>query len=269
MIIRLLAMLLGSVIATATHAQTPTTRDSAKSETTYAASGDASSFETSVPFGVGERLAYDVKFGALKVGSGYMEVTDLAEVRGRPAYHTTFRVSGGTFFYKVNDRYESWFDASSLASLRYFQDIDEGSYERERRFEIYPDRRVYTENGGEEKPTVPFPLDDGSFLYFVRSIPLTVGQTYEFNRYFRPDRNPVRLRVVRKERITVPAGTFNTIVIQPSIKTKGIFSEGGHAEIWISDDENRVMVQMKSQLKFGSLNLYLRSLKPGEKTVGR
>jgi hypothetical protein len=220
-----------------------------------------------VPFEVGERLAYDVKFGALRVGSGYMEVKDVTDIRGRPAYHTVFTVRGGTFFYKVNDRYESWFDTRNLASLRYHQDIDEGSYERERRFEIFPDRGVYTENEGKEKTSVDLPLDDGSFLYFIRTIPLEVGATYEFNRYFRPDRNPVTIRVLRRERVKVPAGTFDAVVIQPIIKSKGIFSEGGRAEIWISDDDRRMILQLKSNLKFGSLNLYLRSVRQGSETT--
>ena len=90
-------------------------------------------------------------------------------------------------------------------------------------------------------------------------MPLEVGKTYTFDRYYKPDRNPVTLRVLRKERVTVPAGTFDAVVVQPVIKTKGIFSEGGQAEVWISDDARRMIVQMKSQLKFGSLNLYLRS----------
>ena len=48
-------------------------------------------------------------------------------------------------------------------------------------------------------------------------------------------------------------------MLQPIIKTSGIFSEGGQAEIWLSDDDKRMMLQMKSRLSFGSLNLYLRS----------
>jgi hypothetical protein len=38
-----------------------------------------------------------------------------------------------------------------------------------------------------------------------------------------------------------------------------VFSEDGHAEIWLTDDDRRLMVQMKSRMKVGSLNLYLRS----------
>ena len=212
-------------------------------------------------FGIGEKLTYDVRFGPLRVGQASMEVLGIERLRGRDAYHTRFLLRGGTVFYRVNDRYESWFDARTLESLRYAQQIDQGTYERERLFEMYPERRTYTENGApEQKPSVADPLDDGSFLYFLRTIPLEVGTTYEFNRYFRPDRNPVRVTVLRRERITVPAGTFDAIVVRPTIKTSGIFSEGGRAEVWFAADSTRRMLQMKSRLSFGSLNLYLKSV---------
>ena len=218
-----------------------------------------------VPFGVGERLEYDVRFGSLRVGNAHMEVVALDNLRGRPAWHTAFWVQGGNFLYRVNDVYESWMDAETLSSLRFVQELEEGGKDTERRFEIYPERSVFVQTSKKpatEEPSVSQPLDDGSFLYFVRTIPLVVGQTYDFNRYFRPDRNPVRIRVLRKERIKVPAGTFDAIVIQPVIKTKGIFSENGHAEIWLSDDERHIMLQLKSKLSFGSLNLYLKSFFP-------
>ncbi|NUP56316.1 MAG: DUF3108 domain-containing protein [Gemmatimonadaceae bacterium] len=218
-----------------------------------------------VPFGVGERLEYDVKFGKLRVGSGSMEVADVQEVRGRSSWHTIFQVRGGTFFYRVNDQYESWIDRHSGNSLRFKQDLNEGRRDVERAFEIFPERAAFLENGVDTLQTsVKNPLDDGSFLYFLRTIPLAVGETYVFERYFRPDRNPVTIKVLRKERIEVPAGQFDAIVVQPVIKTSGIFSENGHAEIWLSDDENRIMLQMKSGLSFGSLNLYLKSYRPAQ-----
>jgi hypothetical protein len=214
-----------------------------------------------VPFGVGERLEYEVKVSGIRVGAGFMEVSQIASIRGREAWHTSFGIKGRLAFFGVNDRYESWFDTRSLASLRYHQDIDEGSYERTSRFEIYPDRRVFVDSKGAEFPTVENPLDDGSFLYFLRTIPLEVGREYTFDRYFRVDRNPVRIKVLRRDRVSVPAGTFDAIVVQPIIKTKGIFSENGRAEVWLSDDEHRIVLQMKSRFSRFSLNLHLKSFR--------
>lgn len=216
----------------------------------------------SVPFGAGERADYSVKYGPFSVGSGAMEVIGMDTIRGFQAWHTIFRIRGGVPGFRVNDRMESWIDVVSLASLRHRQELSEGSRERERQFEIFPEKGTYTEDGGEHKPTVAFPLDDGSFLYFLRTIPLEIGKEYSFDRYFRPDRNPVRIQVLRRETIKVPAGTFETVVIRPIINARGVFSENGRAEVWLTADDKRLMVQMKSHLKFGSLSLYLKSYRP-------
>jgi hypothetical protein len=216
-----------------------------------------------VPFDTGEKLTFDVRFGGLKVGTGRMEVVGMQDVRGREAWHTRFTVKGGIPFYRVNDRMESWIDTRTFESLRFVQDLEEGRRDKERTFEIYPDLATYSENGANSTPSVEDPLDDAAFMYFVRTISLEVGKTYDFNRYFRPDRNPVQIRVLRKDTINVPAGRFQTVVIQPVIKSKGIFSEKGHAEMWLTDDPRRLLVQMKTDLSIGSLSLYLRGYVPG------
>jgi predicted ATP-binding protein involved in virulence len=92
----------------------------------------------------------------------------------------------------------------------------------------------------------------------MRSVPLEVGKTYEFNRYYHVDRNPVVIQVVRKERIKVPAGEFDAIVVKPIIKSKGLFSENGQAEVWFSDDSSRTLLRLKSKLSFGTLYLELK-----------
>jgi hypothetical protein len=211
---------------------------------------------------VGERLDYDVKFGKLRVGHGSMEVRETTDVRGREAWHTVFAIRGGVPFFRVDDRLESWIDTRSFATLRIAQQTSEGRYHRERQVELFPERATMLRSGeaAEEEPTVEQPLDEGALLYYLRTLPLKVGDRYSLDSYYRPDRNPVRLDVIRRERIQVPAGTFETIVIRPTIKSSGIFSENGRAEVWVTDDERRLMVQMTAKLSFGTLHLSLREI---------
>ncbi|HEY5544459.1 MAG TPA: DUF3108 domain-containing protein [Gemmatimonadaceae bacterium] len=202
-----------------------------------------------VPFGAGERMEYVVKLGWMNPGRGSMEIVGVEDVRGRPAVHTRFQLKGRALFFSANYLLESWVDQATFTSLRFTQDNDDDASEKDKVYEIFPDRQTYRVNSGDEMPSVTDPLDEGALLYFVRTMDLEVGRTYELNRYFRPDRNPVIVKVLRKERIKVPAGTYNTIVIQPIIKSKGIFSEGGQAQIFLSDDKDRVMIQMRVRLK--------------------
>jgi len=163
---------------------------------------------------------------------------------------------------------ESWFDTSTLSSRRFVQKINEVNYHTERYYDIYPERAAMQKRGNAEEASVSDPLDDASFLYFVRTVPLDVGQTYVFNRYFRPDRNPVIVKVLRKERVTVPAGSFDAVVIQPIIKSQGLFAEGGEAVMWISDDARRMMVRFHAKVPLlRTLDLYLQSYQPPTETA--
>jgi hypothetical protein len=111
------------------------------------------------------------------------------------------------------------------------------------------------------------PLDDGSFIYAVRAAAIEVGETRREDRYFRPDRNPVVLTGLRRESISVPAGTYSAVVVAPSIRTKGMFSEGGEAQVWFSDDERRVPLQVKSRFGGISITLALQSITLGDDTT--
>jgi hypothetical protein len=224
----------------------------------------AQNTRTSVPFVVGEELTYKATFGKLHAGTARMRVDCIDVVRGRPAYHLIFTIDGGIPFFRVHDRYESWVDVETLSSLRHRQQVSEGRYRRMTTYEIYPERAAYQKNDDSLVASVSNPLDDGSFIYAVRAAAVKVGETRQEDRYFRPDRNPVVFAGLRKETVSVPAGTYSAVVVAPTIRTKGMFAEGGEAQVWFSDDDRRYPVQLKS--KFGGLTitLALQSVTSGE-----
>jgi hypothetical protein len=176
----------------------------------------------------------------------------------------------------VRDVLESWLDVRTLESLRYMQDSRQGDRQAKDSIEIIPERGIYQETewrrkGTEEwsirtKPdsaTVADPLDETSFLYYVRTQTLAANQTYSYNRYYKPSRNPVQLNVLRREKIKVPAGTFSAVVVRPIFQSKGVFGQNGRAEVWFTDDARRYMVRLETSLVFGSISLQLRELQPG------
>ena len=235
---------------------------SATAQTDSTATAPVTSSTKPMPFGTGERMEYVAKYGFQHIGRGSMEIVGVEDVRGRPAVHTNFQLKGRYLFFSANYVLESWVDQSSFTSMRFTQDNDEDASEKDKVYEIFGERQTYSVNNGPELPSVADPLDEGALLYFVRTMDLEVGKTYELNRYFRPDRNPVIVKVIKEETITVPAGKFSTIVIQPIIKSKGIFSDKGEARIWLSNDKDRVMVQMRVKLKVATINLQLTSHRP-------
>jgi len=213
-----------------------------------------------VPFAVGEELVFHAKFGILPAGTARMRVEGIDSVRGRAAYHVVFALDGGIPFFRVHDRYESWIDVHTLSSLRHRQHISEGRYKRNTTYEIFPDRAEFQKDSEPVQPSVSNPLDDGSFIYAVRVAGVRVGETLRDDRYFRPDRNPVVLTGLREDTVTVGAGTFATTVVRPTIKTGGIFSENGEAQVWFTNDERRLPVRLETRFSRFSLTLSLESV---------
>ncbi|HEX9728141.1 MAG TPA: DUF3108 domain-containing protein [Gemmatimonadales bacterium] len=207
---------------------------------------------------VGERLEYDAKFGILNLGRAEMSVVGIDTVRQQEALHIRFLIEGGNFLYRLHNVWDSWVAPGEFASLRFLQDHDEGGRRYRNAYEIFPDSGTYRQNGADSLlPTSVLPLDDAAFFYFVRTTPLEPGERYEYNRYFKPDRNPVVLEVIGRDTIDVPAGRFATLVVKPIIKGGGIFKEGAEGRMWISDDDRRIIVQIKSKFYFGSLTFRL------------
>jgi hypothetical protein len=267
------ARLLTCVVVAAAHvavaapaaplAAQPATARSAAAESSVATPTGRRVRPAAVPFGVGEVLTYRASFGGLPVGTARLTVVGIDTVRGRLAWHLTFTIDGGPPFFRVHDRYESWVDVETLASLRYHQRIREGGYQRRTNYEILAESGQYRKNDEPLQPTVRRPLDDGSFLYAVRVDGVRVGEVIRDDRYFVPDRNPVVLTGLRRDTVKVGAGRFPTIVVKPAIKTKGIFAEDGEAQVWFSDDADRFPVQVKSSFAGLSLSLSLQTVVRG------
>jgi hypothetical protein len=219
-----------------------------------------------VPFGVGERLDYRVTYGLLgTVGQSSLVISSIDTLRGAPAYHIDFRLKGAVTFAKVDDHFQSWLDVERLHSHRFDQNQQEVNYKRHRVLDFLPAERIWKRLDNDETGPLATeqPLDEISFLYYVRTLPLVVGETYTLDLYYKESGNPVVVKVLRTEKIKVPAGEFETLVVQPLINTSKMFSEGGKAEVYFTNDERRLIVQLKTKFSIGTLNLQLRSYTPG------
>jgi hypothetical protein len=231
-----------------------------------AAGGARAADAQRLPFGPGEHAVYEVRLGAFPAGTGTLSVTGRETVDGEQTLHTVMTLRGGNAFYRLNNRYESWFDTDGLFSRRFHKNTHEGRSRRNRTYYFNPERRTFRREN-DQTGTLPTsePLDDLSFLYFARTLPLEPGATYRLPRYFKADGNPVVIQVLRRETIRVPAGQFRAIVVRPIIQTDGMFSQGGNAEVYFSDDQHRIPVFIRTEAGWlpASITMRLRSFRPG------
>ena len=182
------------------------------------------------PFAHGEVLSYRAvssRFGTF--GTGTLRV-DGEELRGRSTLRLSFDFKGRVGPFRVEDQTRSWLDAGEMASLRYTKRERSPLGSRNEEVDIVP---------GEHK------LDELSFLYHVRCLPLEDGKTYSLALHFDPARNPVVVRVLRRERTTVPAGEFATVVVEMKVKDSR-FGGNGTLVLHLTDDETRVPVRIES-----------------------
>jgi hypothetical protein len=224
---------------------------------------------------IGERMEYSVTWEGIRLGSGSLSVEAIDTLQNRAVYRVALEMEGGPPFYRVEDRIVSWIQPVPYRSLQFAQNQKEGNYRRNRKIVLDAEARTYTrydlkdgeyvqDSNEADIPTPPNALDEISYLYMVRLLPLEVGQRYEFDRYFKEDGNPATVEVLRREEIRVPAGRFQTIVLRPEVATDGMFGEGGEAEVYLTDDENRIPVRLKTSLVVGSGNMFLTGFDPGE-----
>jgi len=179
------------------------------------------------PFAVGEKLSYSAKLGMLTLGSATLEVISLDTIRGVESFRLRFRLKGKNAFYSLEDVLESWVGTSDLISRRFVQDFVENDKPKHRLYEIYPDSGFFRQHGRDTTFATPAqPLDDAGFFYFVRVTPLEVGRRYSYSRYFRKEKNPVTIEVLKREKLELPDGSdVRCLVLHPVIDTKGLFSK--------------------------------------------
>jgi len=217
---------------------------------------------TGEPHFANERLTYRVsvsKFGT--IGRGSMTAGGPVDVRGTMTWALRFEFQTRVGPVKVVNRTESWFDAQRGASLRFHKHEKHPLSTHDESVELFPaERRWEAADGASGESPTDMPLDELSYIYVLRTLPLEVDSTYQLNRHFDAARNPTVIRVLRRDTVQTPAGTFPTIVVEMRVKDTRRYKGDGVLRFWFSDDDCRVPVRMESSLPIvGSAVLTLES----------
>ena len=218
--------------------------------------------EMNHPFQPGEKMHFVLKYGAISAGEATLEVHDMVEVQGVEAYHFVMTARSNSFidiFFKVRDRINSFADASMNHSLYYKKDQKEGKTRRNIKvdFDWKENKSTYVNFDTEPKiiNQIPGTFDPLAIFYYSRLLDFQKVSDFE---------HPVTdgeksmmgiLRVIGKEIITVPAGTYETFVLEPDLQqVEGVFSKKQRTKtkLWVTNDGRRLLVQMKSKAMVGS-----------------
>jgi hypothetical protein len=222
-------------------------------------------FETStLPFSVGERLTYEVRVSkGDKIGSATMWIEGPVDVRGTSTYVLRFDSRIKIAFLSAVSRSSSWFDPLRRSSLRFFKHEQNPLTSHDESVNLFPDDKRWTSATGESGQSLSdVPLDELSFMYFIRTLPMTPGATYRFDRHFDVARNPTTITVVRREVIPTPMGELKTFLVEMRVHDPAHYKGEGLIRINITDDDCRMPARIMTTMPVvGTATLSIESAK--------
>ncbi len=220
---------------------------------------------TAFSFEIPETFKYDLTWTGIKTGEAYLEIIENAE--GLKIKSTAKSAKWVSVFYTVDDLVESRLRKNRNSGIvgfpvNYRLNIREGRYRKNKEV-IFDHGRArvtyidYLENEKDEFVVPADVFDPISGFYYLRTLNLQVGRPVHVTIFDSKKVWNVEVQVLRKEKVEVPAGRFNTIVIKPLMKSEGIFSRRGEIYIWLTDDEKRIPVKLKTKVRIGSVTASL------------
>ena len=216
-------------------------------------------------FKVGEKLTFSIGYEFIPAGKSVLSVESIDTVDGKSAYHITSRTRSHWFFdpfFKVRDEIETYMDNNSFQSIRFRKKLREGSYSYDYSVEFDTDslKAVSVSPKGKRIVDIPeFTLDILSAMYYMRTLPIEVGKTWTVTVLDNDKLYPLELVVERRERVSTKAGTFDCLVVEPKLKSGGLFKHEGRITVWVTDDHRKIPVLMKSKAIIGSIVVELES----------
>lgn len=215
-------------------------------------------------FRAGEKLSYILHYGWLDAGVATLELKESdRKVDGREVLHAVgVGKSVGAFktFYKVDDRYETFFDKKGIFPWTFVRRVNEGGYSFSQDYSFLQHRRKVTT---QEKKTFDVPAhvqDMLSAFYFARTFDYSnaqKGQEFTIPCFMDNEEWNLRMRYVGKETIKLRNGKYRCLKFQPVVQEGRIFKTNEDLNVWITDDANHIPVLAQAKVLVGSIKMEL------------
>lgn len=207
----------------------------------------------------------------LKAGEATLTVKE-TKLKNKEVYHVVGK--GKTtgmikWFFKVKDRYESFFDKKTILPYKFIRDINEGDTKD---IEIEFDQRNHKAHVNDKKhnkqtviDTKPNIQDMVSTYYYLRNKidinTLKIGDEIKTYMFFDEENYGFKLKYLGEEIITTKFGRVKTLKFRPYVMAGRVFKEEESLTLWVSKDKNKVPLRIKADLAVGSLRSDLEAFK--------
>jgi hypothetical protein len=223
-------------------------------------------------FKEGEMLKYRVHYGLISAGEAQLEVKpDNQYFASRSTWHivgTGKSVGMFNWFFKVNDRYESFIDRGAIVPWMFIRQIDEGGYTIKEDVVFDPFKKTATADAVRNyKPpskgtfTVPENIQDMvSAAYYARTLDfsnVTDGQIFPIRAFIDNEVFDMNIKFIGRETISTRKGEFRCLKFRPLLQEGRIFKEKEDMTVWVSDDKNKIPIRAQTNILVGSIKMDL------------
>ncbi|GAA4941432.1 DUF3108 domain-containing protein [Algibacter agarivorans] len=224
-------------------------------------------------FGDGEWFKFKMSYSNwLKAGNATLTVKD-ASLNSKEVYHVVGK--GWTtgmikWFFKVKDRYESYFDKNTIMPYKFVRNIDEGGHTKDLEIDfdqINNKAHVHNKKHKTKKviDTKPNIQDMVSTFYYLRNNlntdSLKVGDEVKVDMFFDEENYGFKLQYLGEETIETNFGDVKTLKFRPYVMAGRVFKEEESLTLWVSKDKNKVPLRIKADLAVGSLRADLEAFR--------
>ncbi|MDY0103258.1 MAG: DUF3108 domain-containing protein [Lentimicrobium sp.] len=219
-------------------------------------------------FDRGEKLTFRVYYqsfvtGKVTAGEAKLEVKKKAVTKNdRPTYHIigTGQSKGAfNFFFKVNDRFETFVDEQALIPWYFIRRTREGGYKKDDEVSFMQTRGVAVSRKTVKK--IPINTQDIlSVFYYARTLDITgmkPNESFPLSFFLDDSVYVSKIVFLGREQIKTELGTFNCLKFKPMVIKGEVFSEPYPMELWITDDKNRLPIMVSSAVIVGSAKMEL------------
>lgn len=221
----------------------------------------------------GEWFKFKMSYsGFLKAGNATLTVKE-ANLDGKPVYHVVgkgWTTGAIKWFFKVKDKYESYFDKTTGLPYKFIRKIDEGGHTKDIEIDFdHSNSKALVNNKKHKKQSVVAieqnVQDMVSAFYYLRNNydtkSIKVGDIVSLNMFFDEDNFNFKLKYLGRETISTPFGKIKTLKFRPYVMAGRVFKEQESLTLWVSADENKIPLKVKADLAVGSLRADLESFK--------
>ena len=213
-----------------------------------------------------QTLTFTVDWRVFTAGTAVFQLEQEGTVQKITA--TADTVGAVTMLFPVIDRFQAGFDTKTGCSTGFSKQLQEGRrrVSSDLSFDYKTGKQTQVEKnlvkGTQKTQTASIPAcvtDSLSGIFYAASQGLVVGQEVGFPLADAMRTVTVEMKVEAKEEIKTPAGTFQTIRVQPTAD-EGIVKNRGNIWIWYTDDARHMPVQIRARLFWGTITFHLQSV---------